>query len=169
MSTDSLDSIPFACTLREVDEYSVFDNSSFIEKMQQTTIRYQTKAKRFLLGLAYHQQPDDIVINERRYTVEHILPESDIHLSGWPNFDHREHADNVYRIGNLTLLGNADNKPGPAFNGNFSQKKEIYQNSIISLTQEISKIPDWSIEEIQKRQKRLAKLAAKVWELPNEQ
>ena len=170
MSTATLDSIPFTSVLREVDEYGIFDNSNFIERMQQTTIRYQTKAKRFLLGLAYHQQPDDItIINERRYTVEHILPESDIHLSGWSNFDQRAHSDNIYRIGNLTLLGSADNKPGPAFNGSFSEKKDIYRNSIISLTQEISEIPDWSIGAIQKRQKQLAKLAAKVWELPNEQ
>ncbi|MYD60705.1 MAG: DUF262 domain-containing protein [Gemmatimonadetes bacterium] len=170
MSAAALDSIPFACVLRDVDDYGVFDNSNFIEKMEQTTIRHQTKAKRFLLGLAYHQQPDDIaIINERRYTVEHILPESATHLSGWSNFDQRVHADNIYRIGNLTLLGSADNKPGPAFNGSFSEKKDIYRNSIISLTQEISEIPDWSIEEIQKRQKQLAKLAARVWELPNEQ
>ena len=169
MSTASLDSISFAGVLRDVDDYGVFDNSNFIEKMEQTTIRHQTKAKRFLLGLAYHQQPDDIaIINERRYTVEHILPESDTHLSGWSNFDQRAHADNIYSIGNLTLLGSADNKPGTAFNGSFSEKKDIYRDSIISLTQEISKIPDWSIDEIQKRQKRLAKLAAKVWELPNE-
>ena len=157
MSVADLGSIPFTSVLREVDEYGIFDNSNFIEKMQQTTIRYQTKAKRFLLGLAYHQQPDDIaIINERRYTVEHILPESDTHLSGWSNFDQRAHADNIYSIGNLTLLGSADNKPGTAFNGSFSEKKDIYRNSIISLTQEISRIPDWSIDEIQKRQKTIS-------------
>ena len=169
MSTDSLDSIPFACILRKDDDYNVFDNSSFIENMQQTTMSHDAKARRFLLGLAYHQQSDDIVINERQYTVEHILPKSKDYLSGWPNIDQPDHADNVYRIGNLTLLGKKDNKPGSDFNESFSKKKEIYRNSIIPFTQEISEISDWSIEEIEKRQKRLAKLAAKVWELPNEQ
>ena len=168
MSADSLDSIPFTHNLRDVDEYSVFDNSSFIENMQQTMMRQDTKARRFLLGLAYYQKSDDIVINERQYTVEHILPKSDDYLSSWENFDQREHSDNVFRIGNLTLLGNKDNKPGADFNESFSKKKEIYRNSIIPFTQEIAEISDWSIEEIQKRQKRLAKLAAKVWELPNE-
>lgn len=165
---NSLDSIPFHRILRDVDEYSVFNNSGFIEKMEQTTIRETGKAKRFFLGLAYHEQPDSIVINERRYTVEHILPKSDEYLPDWSNFDQREHADNVFRIGNLTLLSGTDNKPGSAFNRSFDEKKEIFKKSLVVLSQEIAQATDWSPKEIQKRQKRLAKLAAKVWELPNE-
>jgi hypothetical protein len=167
MSTESLDTIPFARVLRDRDEYGVFDDSSFIEKIKQATIRDNTKAKRFLLGLVYQQQPEIIAVNEARYTVEHILPKSDTHLSGWPNFDEREHAENAFLIGNLTLLGGTDNKPGNATNSSFSRKKEIYKNSAIALTRDIAMVSDWSPAEIQKRQEYLAKLAARVWELPD--
>ena len=169
MSANSLDSVPLPRVLSEVDEYRIFDDSGFIKKMEQITIRDTAKAKRFLLGLAYYQQCNSIDINERRYTVEHILPRSDDHLSGWSNFDQQEHTENVSRIGNLTLLSNADNKPDSKYNGSFSQKKEIYRNSIISLTQKISEISDWSPAKIQRRQEQLAKLAAKVWDLPDVQ
>ena len=169
MSAESLDSVPVACVLRDRDEHGVFDNSNFIEKIKQATIRDNTKAKRFLLGLVYRQQPELIGVNEARYTVEHILPKSDTHLSGWPNFNQREHADNVDRIGNLILLRKTDNNPGAADNGSFSRKKGIYKNSTISLVCDIAEVPDWSPMEIHKRQVQLAKLAAKVWELPDVQ
>lgn len=165
MAAESLDSVPFAEVLIEGDEHSIFDDSVFIDKMKHAVIRQTTKARRFLLGLAYYQQPDSTVINERRYTIEHILPRSETHLSGWPNFDQRGHSDYVSRIGNLTLLGNADNKPGAASNRSFSRKKDIYQNSAISLTREIAQATDWSAEEIEMRQARLATLAAEVWRL----
>ena len=167
MFAETLDSIPFARVLRDRDEHGVFDDSSFIEKIKQATVRDNTKAKRFFLGLVYQQQPDIIAVNETRYTVEHILPKSDTHLSGWPNFDQREHADNAFLFGNLTLLGGTDNKPGNAANSSFSRKKEIYKNSAISLTRDIAKISDWSPVEIHKRQNELVKLAAKVWDLPD--
>ena len=38
------------------------------------------------------------------------------------NFDEREHKDNVFRIGNLTLLASIDNRPGTSDNGSFSEK-----------------------------------------------
>ena len=168
-STKCLDSIPFADILHRNDENDILDNSSFIEQMKQMTmtIRNSAKAKRFFLGLAYYEQSNSIVINERKYTIEHVLPKSGTYLTYWPNFDEREHSDNVFRIGNITLLSQADNRIEEAFNRSFSKKKEIYKNSAISLTRDIAKISDWSPEEIQQRQVRLAKLAAKVWDLPD--
>lgn len=166
MAVESVDSVPFAKVLIESDEHGVFDDSVFVDKMKHAMIRQTTKARRFLLGLAYFQQPDSIVINERRYTVEHVLPRSETHLSGWPEFDGDEHLDYVSRIGNLTLLGNADNRPGSADNRSFSRKKAIYENSVILLTREIAQAMAWSPEEIEKRQDRLARLAAEVWRLP---
>lgn len=168
-SAKSLDTIYFADTLHERDEYGVFDDLSFIEQMKQTTIRDNTKAKRFFLGLSYYKQSGGIVINERKYNIEHILPESDEHLPHWPNFDQQEHSDNVFRIGNLTLLSNPNNRPGDEFNRSFDKKREMFDNSTIALTREIAQTIDWSPAEIQKRQVRLAKLAARVWDLPDVQ
>ena len=82
MSADSLDSVPFASTLWDSDKNEVFYDCNFIEHMKQATIKESRKAKRFLLGLVYHQQDDLNIISENKYTVEHILPTSPEHLEG---------------------------------------------------------------------------------------
>ena len=165
---ESLDGVAFGDTLHDSDTNDVFNDDSFVEDMKQIAIRENGKAKRFLLGLVHDQQDDLNIINETRYTVEHVLPTSDQHLDGWPNFDLQEHKDSVHLLGNLTLLSDADNKPGAAFNRSFERKKTIFENSIISLTKEISGISEWSPDEIQKRQVRLAQSACRVWDFPDE-
>ena len=169
MSAKLPGSISFADVLKSSDSRDVFNDSRFVENMQQTTIRDKEKARRFLLGLAYYQSPNDLIINENRYTVEHILPKSDKYLSDWTNFDEIQHAENVHRVGNLALLAQTDNKSGDDANRDFSVKKTIYERSIIPLTKEIAKIVDWSPVEIHKRQEKLAQLASKVWDIPNVQ
>ena len=166
-STKALDAIPFVSTLRDSDEFGILEDRNFISRVGETTIRENNKAKRFLLGLAHYEEPDSIVINERRYTIEHVLPKSDKHLVGWAGFDAQTHSENVYCLGNLTLLSGGDNKPGDAANRSFSKKKEIYSNSAIPLTRELASIEEWSPRAIQRRQRRLAKVAAKVWDLPD--
>ncbi len=165
---ESLDTVAFTSVLRECDRHGVLEDSNFIDKMSQSTIseRATAKAKRFLLGLAYYEQPGSIVIDENKYTVEHILPKSEEHLDGWQHFDNQAHLEYVSRIGNLALLSSAENSPRAADNSNFSQKKSIYENSAILLTREIASAKDWSPDKIQKRQERLAWLASKVWHLP---
>ena len=166
-STTSIPTVQFQRALLDVDEYEVFDNSIFISTIEQTSIRDNAKARRLLMGLAYSEQSDLSILNDKKYTIEHILPRSDNHLRGWVNFDERDHKDLVSRIGNLTLLANSDNKPGAADNGSFDRKREIFRRSSIQLTREVSEMQSWSPQEIDRRQKRLARLAARVWELPN--
>lgn len=169
MSSDNLQSIPISDVLQDSDEFGIYDDSTFIRRLSEVSIRDNAKAKRFLMGLAHSQNPESIVINERKYTVEHVLPSSPTHLGGWHNFDvdsQRAHAD---RIGNLALLSEADNKPGNAFNRNFERKKEIFANSFIGLTKEIAQATEWSPQYIQDRQTELAELACQVWNFPDEQ
>ena len=49
----------------------------------------------------------------------------------------------------------------------FQRKRGVFRKSSIQLTQEVAETQDWSPQEIDRRQKRLVRLAAKVWELPN--
>ena len=130
MGADSLDSVPFASTLWDSDKNEVFYDCNFIEHMKQVTIRENRKAKRFLLGLVFHQQDDLNIISENKYTVEHILPTSPEHLKGWAHFELKEHKDNIHLLGNLTLLSDRDNKPGAAYNRNFEKKKTIFEASL---------------------------------------
>ena len=165
---ESLDSVQFVDTLRDSDKNDVFHDHNFIDHMRQATIRENGKAKRFLLGLVHHQQESLNIISEHRYTVEHVLPTTPQHLDGWPNFDERAHRDNIHLIGNLALLSEADNKPGVAFNRSFDRKKPIFENSLIELSKEITEITEWSPAAIQERQLKLAQLASRVWDFPEE-
>ena len=170
LTDDSWETIQFSNTLRDVDEQDVFIDSKFIEQIKnvkQTSLRETGKAKRFLLGVAYHMQSDITLINQNRYTVEHILPASRAHLSGWVGFDQQSHADSVALFGNLTLLSKFDNRPGQSANSAFNSKREIFKNSAVALTREIGKLNEWSPAEIRKRQNKLAKLSAKVWVIPD--
>ena len=82
MSAGAIESVSLKDTLRRTDENGVFDDQTFIRQMSEASFYNNTKAKRFLMGLAHYQQRGAIVINERRFTVEHILPASPAHLSG---------------------------------------------------------------------------------------
>ena len=163
LSANSLGGIDFARCLKECDENGVTDDKKFVDTLSRVQMRNSTKAKRFLLGLAYFERPADLIISEHRCSVEHILPKSKAHLADWGKFDVDQHSDSVHMLGNLTLLGDQENKPGIA-NLNFSRKKEIYKKSGISLTKDIvDKYDDWSPDNIVERQKRMAKIAARVW------
>ena len=162
-----MDSIAFRDIFEELDDHDVLDDGAFVQNLNQTVMRDNSKAKRFLLGIAYSQQSDLVIVNDRIYTVEHILPRSETHWGGWTGFDVGEHEDSVYRIGNLTLLSAADNK-GDTFNRNFDRKKTSFAESAIRITRDVANAAVWSPSEIQNRQERLANLAASVWDFPSD-
>ena len=163
----SLNSIAFRDIIDDLDDdLNVLDDGAFVQNLRQTAMRDNSKARRFLLGIAYSQQSDIAVVNDRIYTVEHILPRSETHWGGWTGFAEGAHEDNVYRIGNLTLLGAADNK-GDSFNRDFDRKRTSFAESAIRITRDVANANVWSSDEIQNRQERLANLAVKVWDLPS--
>lgn len=119
----------------------------------------------------------------RKIDIEHILP-----LTPKPavreEFDSPAQYD-VYklRIGNLTLLEKSINSS--ISNDAYEKKKKGYEQSNILLTRALSKLPEvgkntsvnrasemlesfdeWTSKSIMRRQRMLAKLAYKVWEMP---
>jgi len=48
----------------------------------------------------------------------------------------------------------------------FADKKKVFAQSPLLLTQAVAKYPDWGPTEIDKRQETLADLAVKVWPAP---
>ena len=163
----NLNSIPFRDIIDELDDLAVLDDGAFIQNLHQTAMRDNSKARRFLLGIAYSQQSDLAVVNDRIYTVEHILPRSETHWGGWTGFAEGAHEDNVHRIGNLTLLSAADNK-GDSFNRDFDRKKTSFAESSVRITRDVANANVWSPDEIQARQERLANLAVDVWDLSSD-
>lgn len=164
MSTRSLFDIDILESLHECDnKFSVISDGKFIAKMKIATIADVKRAKLFLSGVNSHIQSDADVIDANQCTIEHTLPKSEEHWSGWEEFDNDTAKDYIHRLGNLTLLGKNDNKPGASDNKNFSAKKHIFKRSAIKLSQEVSTKLTWSPEIIDRRQSRLAKIASEVW------
>ena len=164
MTAKQLYDIGIMSFLKEFDDtYGIVDDNTFIEKMKVVEIRDARRIKRFLLGVNHFMQSDSSLINENHCSVEHILPKSEKHWPGWKNFAGQKPETWIHRIGNLTLLGREDNKPGKANNASFSRKKEIFERSAIKLTREFAH-KDWSPDAIATRQEELARIAAKeVW------
>ena len=80
--------------------------------MKHKAIKETGKVKRLLLGISSaFEQPGRASINERRYSIDHVLPIGTQHIGNW-GFSLKEHAYNVYLIGNQALLSEAENKPG---------------------------------------------------------
>ena len=151
--------------------HAILDDEKFAEKMKEQKMRDRDtkKIKQFLLGINHVLQSDSAIINEDHCTVEHILPKSERHWQGWDGFERINPGDWIHRIGNLTLLGRSDNKPGDAENRDFSRKRQGYKRSAILLNQEIAKRDQWSPDEIDKRQEELVKRATRVWSFSNKQ
>lgn len=92
--------------------------------------------------------------------LEHILPQS-------PSEDWEGDADtlkaNHRRLGNMVLLQANENKI--IGNSGYNMKKPFLKKSAFSLTREAAEYEKWGIDEIDKRQTRLAQLAVATWPL----
>lgn len=156
----------FADFLRGCDrsKYGVLDNSRFQSAIVEARMTGAMKIRQFLLGINGILQSDARLLNERFCSIEHVLPKSSQHWRGWIGFNLVDGADWVDRIGNLTLMGPTDNKPGPKYNGDFAKKRESYRNSGLKLTRELGEFTEWTPDAIEARQRTMAKRATDVWQ-----
>ncbi|WP_367146877.1 HNH endonuclease family protein [Methanobacterium sp.] len=102
----------------------------------------------------------------KKESIEHILPQTIIGSGGevkyWTKrFNAVEHSKNVRRLGNLTLstthLG--------ASNKGFDEKKEYYKKSQWFIERELLNNDEWTINEIDQREKELINFAINRWSL----
>jgi hypothetical protein len=63
----------------------------------------------------------------------------------------------------MVLLGAKDNVA--LGNGSFASKKKTLKESPFTTTQDVGKCDKWDVDQIRKRQLKLAELAPKVWPL----
>ncbi len=163
----SLDDLKIDEFIEECDSEGeqVSDNNRFKKRLMETEIKASLKAKTFLYGINCFEQSDGNLININNCTLEHIFPKSQQHQSSWEHFNEHKPTDWIYRIGNLTLLGETDNKPDNQTNRDFLKKKKIFTNSSIKLTRDIAEYDQWSPSEIEERQHKLTKTAIKVWSI----
>jgi uncharacterized protein with ParB-like and HNH nuclease domain len=89
--------------------------------------------------------------------IEHIMPQA---IGGW-GIEPEIHTMNLWRLGNLTLLGAEYNQE--ISNSLFNVKRGTYGHSSIWLNHEISQYVTWGVDEIKDRQTRLAEISLAIW------
>ena len=164
MSAEHVSDVDVDASLKEWDStYGIIDNKKFSSRLRNLEMRDNRKIKRLLVGVNHLVQTDSDIVNESRCTIEHILPKAARHWSEWRSFGDVDPEDWVHRVGNLTLLGRQDNKPGEAENRDFIAKRKTYSRSAVQITREVGNCDRWSPQQIAKRQRRLTERAARVW------
>ncbi|WP_424192118.1 DUF262 domain-containing protein [Ampullimonas aquatilis] len=123
---------------------------------------YGTKAARIVLdGIEAHLAGKEVIdLSSDKISIEHIMPQTlnDDWLReiGGSDEIHRKYLDT---LGNLTLTG-INSELG---NMKFSEKKQMYAGSGVSMNRDLSTYESWSESEILKRSSMLADYAVKIW------
>ena len=96
--------------------------------------------------------------NKEALTLEHILPQRP-----GPDWNIEEDVAQTYyrRLGNMALLQAQKNVS--AGNKGFAEKKAVYGKSTLPITKQVAKYDDWTTNEINERQAKMAKLAPTTW------
>lgn len=92
-------------------------------------------------------------------TLEHIMPRS-INNEDWPTIDEEGHRRNLKRLGNLCLLQKTTNSDKK---NTFEESKGIYLDSPYKWTSMVGGNAQWTTEEIENRQVKMADTAVKTW------
>jgi hypothetical protein len=131
-----------------------------------STKQVNTKSKKKLARYILYALENQIAGTERNFedetaTIEHILPENPS-VEWDESFNYEELENNIYRLGNLTLLESSKNNE--CGTKTFSEKQKIYHQSQYQMTKQID-YPEWTANQIRSRQEYLAKIAKTVWKI----
>lgn len=105
---------------------------------------------------------NEIDLNDKSVTIEHILPEkpTDEWIEAFHNTDTSQY---IYRIGNLTLLKtNTNNTVGRKL---FAVKYPEYKKSDFKLTNSHLEYDKWDASTISSRQRDMATKAISIWKI----
>lgn len=165
-SAEDVYTVDVDASLRDCDStYGIMDDDRFKARISEIEMRDAKKVKRFLFGINREVQSDAEMMSESACTIEHILPKASRHWPTWYGFEGANPEEWIHRIGNLTLLGRHENRPGEADNRDFFAKRDAYSRSAIQVTRELGKCKEWTPKRVMERQKRFAVRAVRVWAL----
>ena len=126
---------------------------------------YKSKIDKYTLcQLENHLSKEKLFVSNE-ITIEHIMPQTltpqwQIELG--KKYD-EIHSKYLHTIGNLTISGyNSE-----LSNKSFSEKKEIFKDSNISICRSICDFNSWNDSSITERGKQLFNTALKIWQLPD--
>lgn len=137
--------------------------TDFAEKSIRTTDSRNNRIVRFILcelerKLSNHAHD---FFNDS-FNVEHVLPQNA--PDDWGGFTHDENLALTYRLGNMTLLNAKDNRK--MGNRTYEEKRPFYENSEFELTRSLARDnSQWLPENMDSRQKWMAKQAASIWRM----
>jgi len=97
---------------------------------------------------------DDVMI----YNIEHVLP---LTISDEWNIEPEIASAFQKRLGNMVLLN--PNQNTQLGNISFDVKKNTFEKSTLTTTQEVAKYVHWTQDAINERQKELSKVVSKIW------
>lgn len=136
----------------------------FEHKELNTNNSTTRKIVRYILYAIEARLPDGVCSNFEvdTGTIEHILPEA--YTDEWAaDFSEEEYENNLYRLGNFTLLEARKNNKEAAAKP-FTEKKEVYAQSKYALSRMIE-VSEWTPRMIHHRQAKLAALACGIWKI----
>ncbi len=138
-------------------------NKEFEIEFEQKNL-YKSKIDKYTLCMLENCLNKEKIQISNDITIEYIMPQKltpqwQIELGKKYETIHSQY---IHTIGNLTISGyNSE-----LSNKNFSEKKDIYKDSNISLCRSICDYEKWNDESIKKRAKYLYKIALNIWVLP---
>ena len=140
---------------------------SLVKKDMYTTLR--SKGTKYLLYEFEEHSPFNKglpIFDDKTISIEHILPQK--LTPAWKTYlgpnDTTNYEDSLHHLGNLALTSYNSEMS----NKTFDEKKKIYADSNFYYTRDITHFDRWSLQEIDKRSKELAKLATTIWRLPEQ-
>lgn len=167
--------IEFSKIAKDISEKNLIQKKDIINKITYLTIEddifindfkafssKRTDVIRYILRKLnnVNNQETKIIDDGKTVNIEHILPKK-IQKGQWDGFSLEEHDEYLWKIGNLTLLGQEYNTK--ASNKEFLAKKEMYSQSKIEITKKLTEYNSWAKTDILNRQNEFSDLAINIW------
>jgi len=151
--------------LKKASEKIVISDAEFKSAFETATVSVAKLARYYLRSLentARNEPSPELIPNDNAViNLEHIMPQTLNEY--WNHIDAEDTETHLNRIGNLILMqADRNSKIG---NLGFQEKSKIYKESSFLLTNQISEIKVWDIKAIENRQRVLAELAVKTWQI----
>lgn len=143
------------------------DDEEFTRELKIRDLYNFSRRSYWLRRLENFGRKERVPVTE--YTIEHIMPQNDDLSPAWrsalgPEWQHIQETW-LHTLGNLTLTG-YNSEYSDRF---FVDKRDMvggFKSSPLQLNEGLGSVEVWDESEIQKRADRLAKLAIKVWLIP---
>ena len=160
---DTLKSLDVMNYLEASDDLGVIDDAGFVRQLRVVQLRDNQRALALLFGINANLQGLEAV-RRSGCSVEHVLPKSPEHWSGWPKFGSEQGRDYVFRIGNMVVLPKTENRGDAKFNQSYHAKQEVFRNSTLKMARDVGhQYREWTPGVIEERCTELAHEAAKAW------